>query len=180
MLRNLSDLEVIEAIREGNKAVFQQVFDSSYGSLCQYAFTILKNMDEAEDIVQSVFIKMWERRDSLDVKHAMKSYLFRAVYNQSINELEHRKVVVKHQVYDKRNRNDEVQPEVFPEELENNIKVAIEGLPPQCKTVFLMSRYDELPYAQIAEKLNISVNTVENQISKALRILRLELKDLIV
>jgi RNA polymerase sigma-70 factor (ECF subfamily) len=180
MHRNLSDLEVVAAIREGDKAVFQHVFDSTYESLCQYAFTILKNMDEAEDMVQSVFIKMWEKRETLDVKYAMKSYLFKAVYNQSINEIEHRTVVVKHQAYDKRIRTDEVQPDVFPEELEDNIKLAIEGLPPQCRAIFIMSRYEELPYARIATKLNISVNTVENQISKALRILRLELKDLIV
>jgi RNA polymerase sigma-70 factor (ECF subfamily) len=174
----LPDQEIIKAIRQGDKDVFEQVFHACYENLCQYAFTILKDMDEAEDIVQSMFLKVWEKRGELNIQQSMRSYLFRAVYHQCINQLEHRTIKMKHREYGVYEGLYKVQqPEVFPEELSENIRTAINDLPHQCRTIFMMSRYEELRYAEIAQKLNISVNTIENQISKALRILRLKLKD---
>lgn len=175
------DQEILRALSKGNGDAFQQVFNDSYENLCQYAFTILKDMDEAEDIVQATFIKIWENRGDLDIKHTVRSYLFKAVYYKCINQLEHRTVKLKYQDYGIRAQSSLVQqPEVFPDELEENIKKAINRLPPQCRIIFVMSRYEELRYSEIAQKLNISVNTVENQISKALKILRSELKDIFV
>jgi RNA polymerase sigma-70 factor (ECF subfamily) len=153
---------------------------SHYESLCRYAYTILKNTEEAEDVVQSMFVKIWEKREDLDVRHTIRSYLFKAVYHQCINQLEHRTVIQKHQVHVAHDAQAGTQlPETFQNELEENIIAAINSLPEQCRIIFMMSRYDELRYAEIASHLNISVNTVENQISKALRILRERLKDLI-
>jgi RNA polymerase sigma-70 factor (ECF subfamily) len=153
---------------------------SHYESLCRYAYTILKNTEEAEDVVQSMFVKIWEKREGLEVKHTIRSYLFKAVYHQCINLLEHRTVKHKHQVHLTHEMQSETQlPETFQHELEENIVAAIKSLPDQCRIIFIMSRYDELRYAEIASHLNISVNTVENQISKALKILRAKLKDVI-
>lgn len=178
---NLPDKEIIRALGNGNSNAFQQVFNDCYESLCQYAFTILKDMDEAEDMVQSTFIKIWENRENLDIKYTLKAYLFKAVYHKCINQLEHRAIKLKYQDHGVRVHSSQVQhPEVFPNELEDNIKKAIGKLPPQCRIIFMMSRYDELRYSEIAQKLNISVNTIENQISKALKILRSELKDIFV
>lgn len=175
------DQETLRAISNGNTDAFRQVFNDCYESLCQYAFTFLKDMDEAEDIVQATFIKIWENRENLDIKHTIRSYLFKAVYHKCINQLEHRTVKLKYQDYGIRMKASQVQhPEVFPDELEENIKKAIGRLPPQCRIIFMMSRYEELRYAEIAARQNISVNTVENQISKALKILRSELKDIFV
>lgn len=176
-----SDQEMTLAIRNGNKEIFRSVFQQCYTDLCRYAFTVLKDMDEAEDVVQSMFIKIWEKRETLNVQHAMRNYLYRAVYNQCINLLDHRKIKLKHQEYGLRETTGMVQhPEVFPDELEAHIKVAIDELPEQCRRIFILSRYEELRYAEIAAQLNISINTIENQISKALRILRTKLKDHIV
>jgi len=175
------DQEVLRAISNGDKQAFRQVFNSCYESLCHYAFTILKDMDEAEDTVQAVFLKIWESRTQLDIRHNLRSYLFRTVYHKCINQLEHRVVKLKYQDHGRRERSADVQlPEVFTDELEENIKKAIGKLPPQCRNVFLLSRYEELRYAEIAKRLNISVNTVENQVSKALKILRSELKNIFV
>jgi RNA polymerase sigma-70 factor, ECF subfamily len=175
-----SDVEIIKAIGKGNSVVFKQVFMSHYEDLCRYACTILKNAEEAEDVVQSMFVKLWEKREGLEVKHTIRSYLFKAVYHQCLNLLEHRTVKLKHQVHIAHDTLAETQlPETFQHELEENIIAAINGLPDQCRIIFMMSRYDELRYAEIASNLNISVNTVENQISKALRILRAKLKDVI-
>jgi RNA polymerase sigma-70 factor (ECF subfamily) len=175
-----SDVEIIKAIGNGNAVVFKQVFMSYYENLCRYAYTLLKNTEEAEDIVQSMFVKVWEKRGELEIRNSIRSYLFKAVYHQCINQLEHRTVKLKHQVHIAHEMHNEAQlPETFQHELEENIVAAIKTLPEQCRIIFMMSRYDELRYAEIALHLNISVNTVENQISKALKILRLKLKDVI-
>jgi RNA polymerase sigma-70 factor (ECF subfamily) len=175
------DQEILRAIGKGDTDAFQKVFNDCYESLCQYAFTILKDMDESEDIVQATFIRIWENRKELDIRHTVRSYLFKAVYHKCINQLEHRTVKLKYQDHGLRERSSQVQhPEVFPDELEENIKSAINRLPPQCRLIFVMSRYEELRYSEIARKLNISVNTVENQVSKALKILRTELKNIFV
>jgi RNA polymerase sigma-70 factor (ECF subfamily) len=177
-MANLSDPDLIKAIRDGNTAVFRQVFDTCYESLCRYAFTIVKDFDQAEDIVQSIFMKLWERREDLDIRTSVRSYLFRSVYNQCINHLEHRVIKKKYDssIQNSPNR-DEQPPDVFPRELEDNIRKAVDNLPPQCRTIFIMSRYEELRYPEIAVKLGISENTIQNQVCKALKILREELKD---
>jgi RNA polymerase sigma-70 factor (ECF subfamily) len=175
----LPEDQIIKGIREGNKTHFKYVFDTYFDGLCNYAFTKLRNMDEAEDVVQGMFLKIWEKRESLMITQSLRSYLFRAVHNYCVNQLEHRDVKQKHLDYKTLVAEERQLPEVFPEELEENIRKAIEQLPQQCRIVFKMSRYEEMKYAEIAEKLGISVNTVENQISKALKILRTQLNDII-
>ena len=161
-------------------ASFRAVFELHFENLCSYACTMLRDMDEAEDVVQNVFLKMWEKRDNLLITHSVRSYLFRAVHHQCLNQLDHRAIRQRHQDHSLREHGADTQPpEVFPEELEGRVKAAIDGLPEQCRRIFVMSRYDELRYARIAEELGISVNTVENQISKALRVLREALKDVV-
>lgn len=169
----------ITAIRDGNVAVFRQVFDTCYESLCRYAFTILRDADEAEDVVQSMFMKLWERREELSIRSALRSYLFKSVYNQCLNQVEHRSVKNKFQEHTRTSAEVSWQPEVFDEALDVKIKKTVDALPPQCRTIFIMSRYDELRHNEIAEKLNISVNTIQNQICKALKILRDELKEMV-
>jgi len=163
---------------DGTRDTFRKVFDSCYEDLCRYAFTIVKDFDIAEDIVQSMFMKLWEMRDSVDINTSVRSYLFRSVYNQCINHLEHKAVRVR---YDKaavlEPAPDEQQPGVFPDELADNIRKAVDSLPPQCRSIFIMSRYEDLKYSEIAGKLGISVNTIQNQVCKALKLLREALKD---
>lgn len=163
---------------DGTRDAFRKVFDSCYEDLCRYAFTIVKDYDVAEDIVQSMFMKLWEMRDSVDITTSIRSYLFRSVYNQCINHLEHKEVRAKHDqsVIAEASRN-QLQPGVFPEELEENIRKAVDALPPQCRSIFIMSRYEEMKYSEIADKLGISVNTIQNQVCKALKLLREALKD---
>lgn len=177
----LPEDQIIKGIREGNEIHFKYVFDIYFDALCHYAFTKLRDMDEAEDAVQGMFVKVWEKRSSLVITQSIRSYLFRAVHNYCINQLEHRDVRQKHVDHRTMEAVNEIQsPEVFIEELEENIKAAIEQLPQQCRIIFKMSRYEELKYAEIAERLGISINTVENQISKALKILRAQLSNIIV
>ena len=163
---------------DGTEDTFRKVFDDCYESLCRYAFSMVRDFDQAEDIVQSMFMKLWEKRSELDINTSIRSYLFRAVYNQCMNQLEHKVIKTKHESFVKVEAGrDEQQPEVFPDELESNIRKAVDALPPQCRLIFIMSRYEELKYSEIAERLGISVNTIQNQVSKALKLLREALKD---
>lgn len=173
-----SERDIINAIKEGDSIAFREVFVANYEALCQYAFTILKDSAEVQDIVQSVFLKIWEKRNELEIKLSIRSYLFKAVYHQCMNQLEHRTVKLKHKAYSTYTQTITQPPETFPHELEENITAAINELPAQCRIIFMLSRYEEMRYAEIAEQLKISVNTVENQISKALKILRSKLKDI--
>lgn len=176
----LPEQGTMEAIRDGNVVAFRQVFDACYEDLCQYAFTILKDTDESEDTVQSMFMKLWERREELDIRQSVRSYLFRSVYNQCINKLEHFAVRRRHQEASQATMSLAVQPvDAFAGDLDDRIRRAVDTLPAQCRTIFIMSRYDDLRYSEIAAKLNISVNTIQNQVCKALKILREELKDII-
>lgn len=171
---------IVSSTSDEGEEAFRQVFASCYENLCQYAFTIVRDMDEAEDIVQNMFVKLWEMRTTLEIHTSARSYLFRAVYRQCLNAIDHRTVRQKHHDMHRRTyRMGVQQPEVFPDELEAKVREAIGRLPEQCRIIFQLSRYDELRYAEIAARLGISVNTVENQISKALKQLRLELKDMV-
>ncbi|MEO5978816.1 MAG: RNA polymerase sigma-70 factor [Chryseolinea sp.] len=179
-MSNLPRQDVLQSIREGNSAAFQQLFDGCYEGLCRYAFTLLRDADEAEDTVQSMFLKLWEKRETLDILSDIQAYIYRSVYNQCLNQIEHRLVVKKHSEHLAHVISHSTQPDTFPEELETKIKSIIESLPTQCRTIFMMSRYDGLKYPEIASKLNISVNTIQNQVCKALKILREELRDITV
>lgn len=169
---------ILQQIREGNDESFREIFHAYYEGLCQYAFTLLKDMDDAEDVVQSMFMKIWEKRQTLIITHTIKSYLYKAVYHQCVNQFDHRAVRVKFQAHTTaQNARDVQHPDVFPNELEERIVAAVNTLPKQCRTIFMMSRYQEMKYAEIAKVLDISVNTIENQISKALKILRTHFND---
>jgi RNA polymerase sigma-70 factor (ECF subfamily) len=169
--------QMIAEIRQGRRDTFREVFDAHYESLCRYAFTLLKDMNDAEDVVQAVFVKIWEKREEVEIRFALRAYLYKTVYHQCLNHLEHRVVRQKHQLYGQQQMEKEVAlPAAFADEMEVHIANAVNTLPPQCKAVFMMSRYDELKHAEIADQLGISVNTVQNQISKALGVLRAALK----
>ena len=180
MTEGLPGPEIMSAIRAGDRQAFEQVFDTCYESLCHYAYTLLRDRDEAEDTVQAMFVKLWELRSELEIKQTVRAYLFRAVYNQCMNQREHRVVMKKHEDYQQYSSAGNAQlPEVFVHELEEKVRQAVDGLPPQCRTIFMMSRYEELHHNEIAERLTLSVNTVQNQVCKALKILREQLRDVI-
>jgi RNA polymerase sigma-19 factor, ECF subfamily len=156
-----------------DKAV-DQLFKDYYGDLCRKAYRILNNKVISEDIVQEVFFKLWENRKKIYIQTSLKAYLNRMVFNESISYLRKNKELIDFS-YD---ADIEDVHSVIPDEkmeqkeLKNIIDNAINKLPPACKAIFLLSRIDELSYKQIAEKLEISIKTVENQMGKALKIIR--------
>jgi RNA polymerase sigma-70 factor (family 1) len=168
----------IEEIRNGNQFAFEKVFRLLYADLCRYANNMLRNQDEAEDLVQNTFVAFWEKRQQIMVVGSLKAYLYKSVYNHCLNKIKHGKIRLEHESYVINNFSEASlgQPHIA-NELEGNIEKAIEKLPEQCQKIFKMSRFDELKYQEIADILEISVKTVENQIGKALKIMRIELSE---
>ncbi len=162
-------------LKTGDVNAFEMIFKQYYSPLCSYAYTLLGNRDEAADTVQRIMTLLWEKCHDLDVQ-AGKSYLYTSVRNASLNAIKHRKVRARH-LGELDIENFQTEQQASEQPLQARINSALEKLPTQCRAVFELSRFEELRYAKIAEKLGISVKTVENQISKALKIMRIELKD---
>jgi RNA polymerase sigma-70 factor (ECF subfamily) len=159
---------------------FEVLFRAHYSALCSYANQFLKDVDAAEEVVQEIMLKVWTNRESLVIDTSMKSYLFRAVRNGCMNVLKHMKVREEYKTW-RENQGEEShlskEDEMIASELEQKIREAIDRLPMERRKVFIMSRYEGLTYNQIADKLGISVKTVENQMGKALKTLRVDLAD---
>ena len=139
-------------------------------------------MDSAREVVHVVFVNLWEKKDEVHMNTSLKSYLFKSVYNRSMNFLRDRKKFVPEGLpADESELSAYVESPEIAEEDERIVKVrkAISELPDRCRQIFELSRYENLKYAEIAEKLGISVKTVEVQMSKALRLLRERLKDIV-
>ena len=157
---------------------FERLFKAYFKALHAYAFTLLKDDMAAEEVVQHVFLKLWERRQTL-LQESLKSYLYKCVYNDSLNHIRHLKVRNKFEEYATRQNAMEADAaqQTIAKELEKKLKEALNELPQQCRTVFQMSRFDQLKYQEIADVLGISRKTVEVHMGKALKSLRLKLVD---
>jgi RNA polymerase sigma-70 factor (ECF subfamily) len=153
---------------------FEKLFREHFTALCYFAKKYLGDMDSSKEIVHSVFIKIWENRAEFDWEKPAKSYLFTSVYNRSLNFIRDNKRFVSS---DKDGTSGEFHDNLEIAELEGRIKQALQRLPEKCREVFELNRFEGKKYAEIAEHLNISVKTVETQMSKALKILKDELKD---
>jgi RNA polymerase sigma-70 factor (ECF subfamily) len=159
---------------------FEQLFRTQYAALCGYARRFIDDPDQSEEVVQDVFVNLWQKRDSIEITSTLESYLFRSVRNACLNILKHFKVREKHREgitasYDQSaNQSDS---RILELELLNQIEDLISGLPPERQKIFRMSRFDEKKYKEIAEELGISIKTVEAQMGKALKYLRENLSD---
>ncbi|HOK25178.1 MAG TPA: RNA polymerase sigma-70 factor [Bacteroidales bacterium] len=172
--------EIIRRIREGDIKEFETLFRSSYISLVKYAGTLVKDRDTAEEIVQDLFVKIWNERKNLNIKSSLTGYLFRSVHNRCLHHLQHLKVVEKHaeRIYETNTGiADEADGEINLKELEDKIARVLEKLPERCCKIFCMNRFEGLKYKEIAEKLSISVKTVEACMGKALKELRKIIED---
>lgn len=154
---------------------FEQLFKSNHKRLCLLANRIVNDTSEAKDIVQEVFIKVWHHKDNL-TNESLDSYLYKATTNTALNYLE------KGNKFEKLNSDlnyhcsSLTDQTISVKELENYVLKALNKLPPKCRVIFALNRFEGLRYKEIAEHLDISIKTVENQMGKALQIMREELK----
>jgi RNA polymerase sigma-70 factor (ECF subfamily) len=162
------------------EAAFEEMFRLHFRRLYAYAITIVKEEVTAEEIVHNVFYKIWEKKGGIDIQTSVTAYLYRAVYNDSLNYLKHKKVKLAyaaHAVMQTKEESHSATSKIQLSELQQKLDAALSELPEQCRTIFQMSRFEDLKYAEIAGRLGISVKTVENQMGKALKILRTKLAD---
>lgn len=172
--------KTLEELQNGNPLAFEKLFDQFYEPLCKYAYTILRDMDDAEDVVQSTFFKLWDQRHTLSIESSLNSYIYRIVHNNSINIIRQQSNHQEHNENWLKTATKELNTtieDIEAKELQSAINQALENLPPQCKKVFMMSRMDQMAYSEIAKELNISPKTVENHIAKALKLLRVDLQE---
>jgi RNA polymerase sigma-70 factor, ECF subfamily len=175
-----TDAELILKIRAGDVRSFERVFNLYAENLVRYAATIVKNSDDAEDIVQQLFVAIWDKKGIPDVTGSLKSYLYRSVYNSSLNKLKQVKVRESYAAdttYVSSGLTAAASNTLEHKETAKRIEAAIEELPEQCKLIFKMSRLEQLKYQEIADQLGLSVKTVEAQMGKALKHMRMRLKD---
>lgn len=158
---------------------FEELFRTYFVNMCQVAFTIVKDRDQARDIAQQTFVRFWDKRDSIDAETNTKAYLHRAVINTALNHIEKQKRLLYEDDYTDKQQNSTIQPDrsdFLEGEVENAIKKAIGNLPDRCQTVFSLSRLQGMSNNEIANSLDISVKAVEKHIGRALKELRITLK----
>ena len=159
---------------------YELLFNEHYSRMVSYAFNFLKEQEASEEIVQEVFYQLWIKRDETEIKTAISSYLYRAVRNRCINLIKHLEIRENYKQYNSQEiekADAEFTDSLTVNELDSKIRRAIDNMPIQRKKIFLMSRYDEMTYKEIAVKMGLSKKTIENQMGKALQYLRDELKD---
>jgi len=182
----MTDKQIIDSINKGELGVFHYLYNECYASLCVYAKRFTGSKDLAEEIVQDIFIRLWEQKGHLYIESSFKSYLFVSVRNGCLNHLKHLQVVNKFNEFytqllnnaqDLYNVSQETGDSLLiAKELQEKIFKEIELLPEQCRKIFIMSRFENLKHREIAEKLGVTINTVHRQTSIAIEKLRLVLK----
>jgi len=179
VLMNPDKSLLVQNLMNGNKETYTELFKTYYKSLCACSYKIVKDVTIAEEVVQDVFFKIWERRSSLSFNENIERYLYKAVQNESIDvyrktSFENNfKNQLKQDPFCKETHYDTLSTK----ELANKLQNAINKLPDKSKEVFLLSRYASLSYKEISEKIGITTKGVEFHIIKALKILRVELKE---
>ena len=172
---------LVSRLQNKDSAAFALVFRANFGALISYAMRFLDEREEAEEIVQDVFVKFWDKCEDLAPDSSIKSYLYRSVHNTCLNFIKHQKVkdAYRQHVIAYMEHTTEISIEHSdPDKLRNQIMEAIDQLPPRCSEIFKLSRMEGLKYQEIADHLEISVKTVEVQMGKALRVLREKLAHL--
>ena len=162
-----------------NKTDFEEAFKTYFKPLTAFAYKFVKDTDDAKSIVHDVFMKLWEKRDDIDMSRSVKSYLFTSVNNRSLNFIrDHKKFTHEELIIE--NQHDEhweVADKLSTVDIQQKVDNTLNKISPKAKEVFLMSRNEGLKYREIAEKLNVSVKTVETHMSTALKELRKNLKE---
>jgi RNA polymerase sigma-70 factor (ECF subfamily) len=170
---NKSEESIKKNIRKGSKEALEVLFRTHYNNLCNFALQFVKTPDEAEEIVQETFFRLWNRKSNLKFIKNLKSYLYTSVRNLCTEHGRHLQVM--HKYASNVSENDTPpNPQLILEaiQLEDVFNKVLDNLPDRCRKIFLMSRNDGLKYVEIAQKLSISVKTVEADMGQTLKALR--------
>lgn len=161
------DILLIRLIQLGDEKAFNYIFDIYFVAMCRFGYFYLNSQEEAEEIALDIFIHLWEKRMKLNIQLSLKSYLFQSMRNRCLNAIRDRKKTCS--LEDVKELQQEEYPFLEMEELNRLIEEAILSLPEKCRLIFRKSREGQQTYQEIAAEMNISIKTVEAQISKALK-----------
>lgn len=185
-MSKLSEKKMIALLKKGDWLAFNSIFDTFYLQLYFHCRKYIPDTEEAKDLLQNVFLRLWERRGEIEIEVSLKAYLFRSVQNECLNfirsshanvslsEIDSEYIVLDGGALPTPDEDTESR------EIENTIDTIIERLPEQCKKIFIMSRMKGLKNKEIAKQLSVSVRTVDTQIYRALKIMKKELRDYLV
>ena len=168
----------LNQLKKGEEQAFKQLFDTYYRQLVAYANKYVADVDLSRGIVQDLFVVLYEKRDEINIHTSLKSHLYQSVRNRCLNFIKRDKMKQQHhqRILDSFDDFSEQFDNIEYIELENLISKVVENLPTQCKKIFKMNRFEGISNQNIADDLNLSKRTVETQISKALKIIKIELK----
>lgn len=165
---------MIKDLRSGRESAYEQLFKEFYKPLTVFANSFVKDLETGKEIVQDLFVNLYEKRQTLVITTSLKSYLYQSVRNRCLNHLKHQQVQKMHldQMKPERDFSDNLEDKIRETELEHMVSKVVDQLPPQCRRIFIMSRVTGLSNGEIAKQLELSKRTVETQISNALKVLR--------
>ncbi|NLI24975.1 MAG: RNA polymerase sigma-70 factor [Bacteroidales bacterium] len=169
-----------EASLPENRNDFRELFNRHYVPLCMYAFSKVRNQEAAREIVQELFVHLWEKRNEITIHTSLSAYLYRSVLHASLNYIKHNSIVERtHLKISESDTEQPVQPDALAEEgeLYETLLSVLEKLPGRTRLIFEKIRFEGKKYREVADELKISVKTVEAHMSEALRILRIALKN---
>ncbi|MGM0376421.1 MAG: RNA polymerase sigma-70 factor [Bacteroidota bacterium] len=172
-----SSSSLLDAIARGEESAFRHLFDNYYQSLVTFAFHYMRDLDASRNVVQDVFVMLYDKREEIKIHTSLKAHLYQSVRNRALNAIKRDKMQREHHHRMLEEDDEHLEHEDYGalSELEGRIAKVVDDLPGQCKKIFRMSRREGIPNAEIAEQLSISKRTVETQISKALKKIREDL-----
>lgn len=176
-MNQFEEQNLYESLKNGDERAFEKLFRRYYAPLCFYASGILQDQVAAEEIVQEFFVKFWEKREIIQIETSLKNYFFRSVKNLCLNQIKHEQIKLQHakRVISEA-ESTEYSDHFLEVDLKKDIEESIAALPEKRREIFRLSREEGLKYREIAEKLNISIKTVEAQMGLAIKSLRDKLK----
>ena len=172
------DTSLLFAMQQGDRSAFDRLFQKYYALLCTYCYRFVR-LEDAEEIVQDVMLWLWENRERPVIEYSLKQYLFKSVYHRSMTRVVQNEVKQRADAayYERMYASLQDADVLLINELSKHIQKAIDELPPSYKEAFIMHRFRNLSYKEIAEVLDVSPKTGDYRIQQALKILRVKLKD---
>jgi RNA polymerase sigma-70 factor (family 1) len=167
-------MHMIKGLRSGQESAYESLFKEFYKPLTVFALGYVEDLEAGKEIVQELFVHLYEKRKTLVITTSIKSYLYQSVRNRCLNHIKHKQVRKMHhdRIKPEMEESENLEDKIRETELQHRVSNIVDQLPPQCKKIFNMSRVSGLSNAEIAEQLEISKRTVETQISNALKVLR--------
>jgi len=174
------EVGIFENVCKGDLKAFENLFKSFYPELCNYAYQFSRDKDTAEEIVQDLFYKLWEKKETIMIRSSIRSYLYRSVYNNAMMLIREKNI---RKTTNALPEDSQMYPGYKPDEqletgeLDRLVESTLLAMPKKVRMIFEMSRFEGLKYKEIADKLLISIKTVEANMGKALKLFRENLKE---